>query len=137
MPFRKLPTLIVFISFLSSVLVAQNENTKLPIIPNPLIANLPEGTFSINNMTGITFDKELEASANYLKNYIEKGSNIKLQKGKGIFFIKDNSIKHPEGYSLLVMPGKIEIRAKTTKVHFMPCSRFGSCFQKPLKTAAI
>ncbi|MCK7590846.1 family 20 glycosylhydrolase [Subsaxibacter sp. CAU 1640] len=118
MPFRKLPTLIVFISFLSSVLVAQNEITKLPIIPNPSISRLSEGTFSINNMTGITFDKELEASANYLKDYIEKGSNIRLQKGKGIFFIKDNSIKNPEGYLLLVIPGKIEIKAKTDQGAF-------------------
>ncbi len=118
MPFKITFYIFVFISFLSSSLMAQTEDVKPQIIPIPSKYTASEEEFLLNGSKGIAFDKEFEVSANYLKNYIEKGSNIKLGNNDAISFKKDESITNPEGYILLVLPNKIEIKAKTDQGAF-------------------
>jgi len=118
MPFRKIVTLVVFISFLSTSVHAQKEATIPPIIPKPSNSFSSEGNFILNNDTGIKYDKEFAISANFLKTFIENGSKITIKENSKISFIKDHTISNEEGYSLQVLPDRIEIKAKTDQGAF-------------------
>ena len=86
MPFKKRRFLFVFISFLSSVLMAQKQTVTSNVIPIPSKIIYTEGNFILNSSKGINFDTKFEISANFLKSYIETGSTIKLQKNNSIFY---------------------------------------------------
>ncbi len=113
MSFRKIGVLIVFISFLFSISYAQREFNGQKIIPITLKQTFTEGQFVLDNSKGIQFDKKFEIAANFLKSYIENGSNIKLHKGNDISFLKDESIQNPEGYKLEITPNQIKIKANS------------------------
>ncbi|MFC4722139.1 beta-N-acetylhexosaminidase [Geojedonia litorea] len=118
MTFNKSIALAVFISFLFSCKEAENAQIDTKIIPVPSHLSINDGTFIINNSTGITYDSAFKDSAEFFKSFIENGSNIQLQKNKSIEFIKDGSIKNSEGYELKISTDKIEIRANSDQGAF-------------------
>jgi hexosaminidase len=118
MPFNNRCLLFVFISFLSSVLMAQTQSVRSNVIPIPSNTIYNEGNFILENSKGIQYDNDFEVSANFLKSYIENGSIIKLQKNNMIVFIKDESIENPEGYKLEIGPKQIKISASSDKGAF-------------------
>ena len=118
MPFKNIACLFVFISFLYTCQQVQIPYTKTQIIPEPSKHQFNKGGFTLSNSTGITYDPEFKISAEFLKSFIEKGSNIRLQNNNTISFIKDESITNPEGYTLNILPNRIEIKAKTDQGAF-------------------
>lgn len=115
---KKILVLTVFISFLFSNSYAQINVDTQKIIPIPSKQILTIGHFVLNNSTGIQFDKEFEVAANFLKSYIETGSDIRLKKDDAIIFLKDESIQNTEGYQLEITPKQIIIKASTGKGAF-------------------
>lgn len=82
-----------------------NDVVKPAIIPVPLVQNIHEGTFLINNDTQLVYDADFKPVALFLKGYIENGSKIRLktsEEAHKIAFIKDTTIKNTEGYQLKV-----------------------------------
>lgn len=118
MPFKKRAYLFVFITFLSSTLMAQMEVVTPEILPAPSSIIKSKGNFVLNSSTGIIYDDEFEVSANFLKNYIENGSAIQLQKNNSIQFLKDENILSPEGYKLEISPKHIKISANSDQGAF-------------------
>lgn len=118
MPSKYRVCLFVFISFLSNLLVAQKQDVTPNIIPIPLNTAYAEGNFILNSSKGIIYDDEFKVSANFLKNYIEFGSEIQLQQNNSIQFIKDDGFKNPEAYRLEISPEQIKLFAKTDKGAF-------------------
>jgi hexosaminidase len=118
MPFKNGVCLFVFISFLSSTLVAQKQTVESNIIPIPSNIKYDEGNFILNSSKGITYDAEFEISAKFLKSYIENGSGIQLQQNNSIQFIQDKNIINPEGYKLEINPEQIKIISNSVKGAF-------------------
>lgn len=122
MTIKKLLLLSVFISFLftckESNTIAIFENQ---IIPKPQKVNLLKGAFVFDTDVNLEFDSNFEISANFLKNYIEQGSRIKLNNSKSkktIQFTKDESIANPEAYKIDINPSKITIKASSDQGAF-------------------
>ena len=118
MPFKKSVILIVFISVIISCTKKPVETILPQIIPIPNEQIIMAGQFVLNNGTGINYSDDFKVSAEFLKGFIEQGSNIVLKQGSDIVFIKDESIIHAEGYTLNISPSKIEIKAKTDQGAF-------------------
>lgn len=113
MSFKKITTVIVFISFLYNSQSQEKSDSVLKIIPTPLNYQFNDGHFVLNNSTGIAYDDTFKISSNFLKSYIEDGSSLLLKSNSNIVFIQDESITNPEAYTLQISPNQIEIRAKT------------------------
>ncbi|NCO63043.1 MAG: family 20 glycosylhydrolase [Flavobacteriales bacterium] len=118
MPFRKIATFIVFISFLFNCKETDISRSEVFIIPKPLKLIINKGHFIINQTTGINYSEEFKVSAEFLKAFIEDGSNIKLKKNNTITFAKDQNISNPEGYTINILPNRININAKTDQGAF-------------------
>ncbi|MEO6346302.1 MAG: family 20 glycosylhydrolase [Aquaticitalea sp.] len=118
MRYSKILILTVFISFSFSKHYAQIQVDGRTIIPIPSKQIFIKGEFILNNSKGIQFDKEFEVAANFLKSYIESGSDIQLQENNDISFLSDKSIQNPEGYKLEVTSKQIIIKASTGKGAF-------------------
>ncbi|WP_347922162.1 family 20 glycosylhydrolase [Pontimicrobium sp. SW4] len=91
--------------------------TELLIIPQPSEEIVNQGQFILNSSTGISYDDTFKISAEFLKSFIQDGSNIKLEGSNLISFIKDENLTN-EGYSLEILPKSINIKAKTDQGAF-------------------
>lgn len=117
MNYKKTLLALVFISFLYNCKETEITPLKTLIIPQPLEQIDSKYQFVINSSTGIQYDDTFKISAQFLKSYIEEGSNIKLENNNSISFLKDESLSD-EGYSLEILPNNIEIKAKTDQGAF-------------------
>ena len=117
MHYKKTLVALVFISFLFNCKEDKKSITEVLIIPQPSEQIVNEGEFVLNNSTGINYDDNFKISAEFLKSFIQEGSDIKLEGSNMISFIKDESFAD-EGYSLEVLPNKIDIKAKTDQGAF-------------------
>lgn len=121
MNFKKILLFTVFISFLFTCKQVDNVTFENSIIPKPTYTQTLRGAFVFDTNINLDFENEFEVSANYLKNYIEIGSSIKLnniKSEKTIRFTKDESITNSEGYKLEINPSTIDIKASTDKGAF-------------------
>lgn len=117
MHYKKTLTALVFMSFLFNCKNQENSISEILIIPQPNEQIINKGSFILNASAGINYDDTFKISAEFLKSYIEEGSNIKLVGSNEISFIKDDTIAD-EGYSLEILPNTIEIKAKTDQGAF-------------------
>lgn len=113
MQFKKSFILLVFISLIISCEKNHQEPIASQIIPIPTEQVIHEGVFILNSETGLIDDAGFYVASNFLKEFIESGSEFKLQENGAITFIKDDSITSPEGYSLDISSEKIIIKAQT------------------------
>jgi hexosaminidase len=118
MNYKKILAALVFMSFLFNCNETEVAPLKALIIPQPLEQLNSEGQFIIDNSTGINFNEIFKVSANFLKTYIEEGSEIKIKTNNNIVFIKDETITNNEGYSLEISSNSIKIKAKTDQGAF-------------------
>ena len=118
MNYKKILATLVFMSFLFNCNETEVAPLKALIIPQPLEQLNSEGQFIIDNSTGINFNEIFKVSANFLKTYIEEGSEIKIKTNNNIVFIKDETITNNEGYSLEISSNSIKIKAKTDQGAF-------------------
>lgn len=143
--FRRVTNFLIWtILFVLQIACNSNEinNTKPLIIPIPLSQTITEGHFTVNNSTGIQYDSDFKIAANFLKTFIEKGSNILIndsQSTQNIVFIKDETIQNKEGYKLEVTPNNIKVKASSPQGAFyavqslrqlLPSSFENGTFQK-------
>ncbi|MEZ4780475.1 MAG: family 20 glycosylhydrolase [Flavobacteriaceae bacterium] len=117
MHYKKTLLILVFISFLFNCKNEEKTTSEVLIIPQPQQQTLGEGSFLLNNSTGIDYDDTFKVSAEFFKSYIEEGSDIKLEGSNKISFIKDETLSD-EGYSLEILPKHINIKAKTDQGAF-------------------
>jgi len=117
MHYKKTLLILVFISFLFNCKNEEKISSEVLIIPQPSEQITNKGSFILNASTGINYDDAFKISAEFLKSYIEEGSNIKLKANNTISFIKDDTLAD-EGYSLEILPNTIEINAKTDQGAF-------------------
>ncbi|MGC1631382.1 MAG: family 20 glycosylhydrolase [Gelidibacter sp.] len=113
MPNKKIISFILFIILLYNCDTQNIEKQALQILPMPFQMESQKGEFILDNSVGMTFDESFKVSANFLKDFIEKGSVIQLKQNNAITFVRDYSIENDEGYQLTISPKQIEIRAKT------------------------
>jgi len=113
MQFKKSFILLVFISLLVSCKKNYPEPYAPQIIPIPKEQVIHEGVFILNSKTGIIDTAGFNVASTFLKEIIERGSEINLQENDAITFIKDDNITNPEGYLLDISSEKISIKAKT------------------------
>ena len=119
MPFKKISVALLFIPFFFNCEKPKLDIDEILLIPQPSEQSINEGHFVLSKTTGISFDSEFKISADFLKAFISNGSQIKLEGTKSnIYLLKDESIMHPEGYTLKVLPKKIVINAKTDQGAF-------------------
>jgi len=118
MLFKKLITLAVFVSLLFNCNNSETPTLQAEIIPAPSNQIVGKGQFILNSSTGISYNDDFKISAEFLKFYVETGSTIDLQENHDISFVKDSTIKNPEGYQLLVSTKSIEIKANTDQGAF-------------------
>jgi len=117
MHYKKILLALVFMSFLFNCKEEETLTADVLIIPQPLEQTINKGEFILNSSTGIDYDENFKISAEFLKVFIEEGSNIKLQSNNMISFIKDESLAD-EGYALEILPESIIIKAKTDQGAF-------------------
>ena len=117
MHYKKILLALVFMSFLFNCKEEETLTADVLIIPQPLEQTINKGEFILNSSTGINYDENFKISAEFLKVFIEEGSNIKLQSNNMISFIKDESLAD-EGYALEILPESIIIKAKTDQGAF-------------------
>lgn len=85
------------------------------IIPQPLSLELSKGCFVLKESSVISFDEELSAQAEYLRDVIERstGWELRLKEGNSkaeiILKLSADEIKHSEGYKLEVKSGRTVI----------------------------
>lgn len=85
------------------------------IIPNPQAQIIQLGYFTISSNTQLIADEYFKLSSSFLKNFIENGSSIRLNKDKSeskISFQFDSTIEK-EGYHLKISENDIIISAQT------------------------
>jgi hexosaminidase len=122
----KIPvTIIILLTVLISGCLQNGkpEEKQIDIIPKPLSVKKLKGVFKVNKATEIIIagnKQELMTTAEYLSNFIEKSTGIKLQitgqskKNNTIILQYDNYKEYgEEGYSLLATPDKVVVRAAT------------------------
>ena len=85
------------------------------IIPQPLSLELSKGCFVLKESSVISFDEELSAQAEYLRDVIERSTGWELRLKEGIskaeiiLKLSADEIKHSEGYKLEVESGRTVI----------------------------
>lgn len=118
MQFKKSAIVLVFLMTFFSCNKNQLNPYPQQIIPIPESQTNSDGEFVIDNETGLQFEKEFEVAANFLKEFIEQGSEITLKDDNDIVFIKDSTVENEEGYKLDISTTKIQIKAKTDRGAF-------------------
>ncbi len=118
MSFKKIIPYFVFVGFLFNCKQDQTQTLKIQIIPVPDIQTTGKGNFVLNSSTGISYDETFKVSAEFLRSFVEMGSQISLQENNAISFVKDSSIADSEGYKLDITHKKIEIKANTDQGAF-------------------
>ncbi|WP_282043926.1 beta-N-acetylhexosaminidase [Winogradskyella flava] len=113
---------VAILFLLCFIFLGCKEKTALEIepkiIPIPQNQTVGEGSFVINQSTGIQYSNTFKTSAEFLIAFIEGGSTIRLKDSNDIEFILDTTIENDEGYALKIQPNKIEIRAKKDRGAF-------------------
>lgn len=118
MSFKKIVVLSVFISFLFNCKSEEYVPEIPKIIPIPTSQTINQGYFVLDSNVGLAYDETFKVSAEFLRNYIEKGSDIELDTNNDIQFIHDKTIENNEGYKLNIEPYQITISAKTDQGAF-------------------
>lgn len=126
MTIKKILLYTVFISFLFNscqkpFCAVSGNITDHIIIPQPLSHLVTSDEFTLDNNVGLIYDDTFKISGNYLKEYIQNGSNIKLKSNsarRNIKFILADTISNSEGYQLKVSSSEIIINAKTDQGAF-------------------
>ena len=121
MNIKKPLLLIVFILSLIGCKNDLNQETEISIIPIPTSQINTKGVFVLDNNVGIVFNDKFSVSANFLKDYVEKGSKIKFENKNSkrtIEFITDETILNSEAYKLEITPSIISIKAITDRGAF-------------------
>ncbi len=113
MQIKKVLALFLFVQLLFTCQENKIQKVEVQIIPMPSSQIINEGHFVLSRTTGIDYPEALKVSAGFLKSYVEQSEAIRLGKGNDIKFIIDATIENDEGYSLEILPDKIEIKAKT------------------------
>lgn len=83
------------------------------IIPKPMNLELNQGHFELDSNVGLLYNEDFQVSGEFLKNYIERDTLIKLKSEKNIrniSFIKDFNVEQ-EGYYIQITPNDILIGA--------------------------
>jgi hexosaminidase len=117
MHYKKTLLFLVFISFLYNCKNEEKNKSEVFIIPQPTEQITTKGSFILNASTGINYDEHFKISAEFLKSFIEGGSNFELKVNGVISFIKDETLTK-ESYSLEILPNNIKIKAKTDQGAF-------------------
>lgn len=118
MHFKKVFALFLFVQLLFNCQENETQNVEVQIIPIPSRQIVNEDHFVLSSSTGIDYPEALKVSAEFLKSFIEQSKEIRLGKGNDIHFIIDATIENDEGYSLEILPNRIEIKAKTDQGAF-------------------
>lgn len=118
MHFKKVFALFLFVQLLFNCQENETQNVEVQIIPTPSRQIVNEDHFVLSSSTGIDYPEALKVSAEFLKSFIEQSKEIRLGKGNDIHFIIDATIENDEGYSLEILPNRIEIKAKTDQGAF-------------------
>ncbi|MEZ4802889.1 MAG: glycoside hydrolase family 20 protein [Gelidibacter sp.] len=137
MHFKYIACFFVFITFPYSNVYAQNRLKASQIIPIPSQQTITDGQFILNSSTGIFFDDEMELAANFLKFFIENGSDIHLQKGKNILFKTDKSLRNSEGYKLEISPQQIIINANSGQGAFYAVQSLRQLFPEEFENSTF
>ncbi len=142
--FRRTLSVLGCVTFILLQTACDNRETisiAPSVIPIPVLQTIEEGVFKMDKPVSISYDEALKPAADFLKSYIESGSDSKLiskdSNGKSIAFKIDETIENIEGYKLTVTEGGVEILAKdvkgafwgvqTLRQLFPPCFENGSC----------
>ena len=118
MSFKTIVALSVFISFLFNCKSEEYVPEIPKIIPIPESQTINQGYFVLDHTVGIAYEDTFKISAEFLRSFIENGSDIKLDTTNDIQFIRDETIEKPEGYQLSIEPYQITIRAQTDQGAF-------------------
>lgn len=121
MQFKNIVVILVFISFLLSCNSSENNSISPKIIPTPTHQIIKKGHFTLNNSVSLTYDSDFKVAAEFLKSFIENGSDIKLKTEKTarvISFTKDPTITNDEGYTLDISNTNISIKSNHAKGAF-------------------
>jgi len=118
MSFKKIPVLLVFISFLSSCETKEYIPEIPQIIPAPNSLIINKGYFLFDSSTGISYNNTFKVSGDFLRKYLNQNTSLTLLDNNDIQFKLDESIENPEGYALDIQPYKIIISAKTDQGAF-------------------
>ena len=108
--------IVVFFIFISFLFNCKSEDyvPKIPqIIPIPSSQTINKGHFVLDNSAGISYDNTFKVSGDFLRNFIQEGSDIKLDDTNDIQFVLDKTIENTEGYKLDIQPYQITISAKS------------------------
>ena len=117
MHYKKILVALLFMSILFNCKEEEKLTSDVLIIPQPSEQKINNGQFILNNSTGINYDENFKVSAEFLKSYIEEGSDISIEGSNQISFIKDDALPD-EGYTLEIFPNNINIKAKTDQGAF-------------------
>jgi len=117
MHYKKILVALLFMSILFNCKDEEVLTTNVLIIPQPSEQKIKNGQFVLNSSTGINYDENFKVSGEFLKSYIEEGSDISMEGSNQISFTKDDALTD-EGYSLEILPNTIEIKAKTDQGAF-------------------
>lgn len=123
---KKFPVYVVLFLLLAAC-SAEKQNTttsaQLAIIPKPLQAIARSGQFLFSASTRLRLkveDPGFQLAAEYLQKKFKKaaGWDFPLEQSRdegtgNVIFVKDEKIKHPEGYLLEISPQKVQISAQT------------------------
>lgn len=118
MHFKNLISIFLFIFLVYGCTEKTFELLEPQIIPIPTIQIDTDGYFVLDSSKGISYHGTFKTSAEYLKSYIEQGSDIKIQNSKEIEFIFNSDIKKDDAYIIDINSKRIQIRAKTDQGAF-------------------
>lgn len=109
---------LLFVAFsLFSCDEKQVQLTSPSIIPAPESLTVNDGHFTLNNTTIISNGDDFTHSYQFLKTFLEQGTQRKWETNyatENVINIEyDDTIKHPEGYSLNIDNHQILIKAST------------------------
>lgn len=136
----------LLVLLLFSALLQAQEGTH--IIPQPVSLQMKNGSFTLDNTTGIKVqngDKETEKVIHFFSEYVNRVTGFKLENGKNkgksiVFSIGKIAEIGDEGYLISVNPEEILVKANTSKGLFygvqsllqtMPFSRTNNLVQIP------
>ncbi|MEM9681099.1 MAG: beta-N-acetylhexosaminidase, partial [Bacteroidota bacterium] len=94
------------------------QTPSIAIIPLPDAIEIRDGYFSLDYKTGLQYDDTFKVSGDFLKRFIEEGSDLKLNTGNDIAFILDSTLTGDESYKLSITKKQIRIKAKTDQGAF-------------------
>ncbi|SDS54396.1 hexosaminidase [Formosa sp. Hel1_31_208] len=137
MYFKKIVAISVFISFLFNCKSEVYVPEIAQIIPIPANQTLNKGYFVLDNSVGISSHDTFKVSAEFLRNYIQKGSSIVLDDNNDIQFILDETIENTEGYTLDIQPYQIFIRAKTDQGAFYAVQTLRQLLPKDFENGSL